>query len=585
MPGFLGKNGDVSKGLLFNECANKKLVNKKIYFDDFYIEQRAVNKFYEDKVFEENEDYFVLVEGVVVNSLTLMKKYKRNSFFEAIIMMYKKNGNDFFREFRGSFSGAFYDKKNNKKIIYTNHIGDKQVFYSDSGNDLIFGSEINYIVEYYRNNKLEYTMNREAAYYLLTFGYMLEDNTLFSEIKKLIAGHYILVEDGKMDIIQYYKLDNTPNYNQSEEEIIENIDRLFRQAVERAFEKDIEYGYKHLVALSGGLDSRMTTWVANDMGYKRGIVNFTFSQSDYLDETIPKRITADLKHEWIFKSLDNGLFLKNIEENVRISSGRILYYGTAHGKSFLDLINKDDFGILHTGHLGDVVIGTYSSSDEHKDYSLKDGAYSQILIDKLNKDMIKHNYPNEEVFKFYQRGFNGINQGLLISQESMETYSPFCDLDFFEYCLKIPVKLRYNHNIYFKWILSKYPKAATYIWESLRGKITDKKVDILGRQVLLKQLPQKSIGFLLRKFKIGKSNLSSKHHMNPLDYWYDTNEDLRDFIDTYYQSNISRLDFDVELKNDCEYLYKKGSNIEKNQVLTLLAVLKLYFGDKNERKN
>ena len=118
---------------------------------------------------------------------------------------------------------------------------------------------------------------------------MLEDNTLFNEIKKLIAGHYILIKSGKLHIVQYYKLSNIPNYDQSQQKIIENIDILFRQAIKRAFDKDKEYGYKHLVALSGGLDSRMTTWVAHDMGYGENIVNFTFSQSDYLDETIPKK--------------------------------------------------------------------------------------------------------------------------------------------------------------------------------------------------------------------------------------------------------------------------------------------------------
>ena len=64
--------------------------------------------------------------------------------------------------------------------------------------------------------------------------------------------------------------------------------------MKRVFEKDLEYGYKHLVALSGGLDSRMTAWVGHNMGYTN-MLNYTFSQTDYLDETVPKEITDTLK--------------------------------------------------------------------------------------------------------------------------------------------------------------------------------------------------------------------------------------------------------------------------------------------------
>ena len=53
----------------------------------------------------------------------------------------------------------------------------------------------------------------------------------------------------------------------------------------------------------------------------------------------------------------------------------------------------------------------------------------------------------------------------------MEYYSPFYDVDFFQYCLQIPLELRYHHAIYIKWILTKCPKAADYKWEKIKRKI------------------------------------------------------------------------------------------------------------------
>lgn len=66
------------------------------------------------------------------------------------------------------------------------------------------------------------------------------------------------MKDGSKEITQYYSLDNSHvKQDMTAEDAVELIDRYFRQAVKREFDKDKEYGYEHLVDLSGGLDSRM----------------------------------------------------------------------------------------------------------------------------------------------------------------------------------------------------------------------------------------------------------------------------------------------------------------------------------------
>lgn len=577
MPGFFGVYGNNDADRLLSSEQRGNIIVDQIESEELFLERRTVNKFLNDKVFYDDEHYTVVTEGVLLNSLDMKTKYGQKDLKGTVIHMYESNGETFFEEFRGSFSGLFRDKKLDITLIFTDHIGSKQIFYSKVNDQFVFGSEINFIVDFYRNNDKVYHLNKNAAYFLLTYGFMVEEHTLFQEIKKLIAGHYIKMTGQNTEIIRYHLLDNSPNYNRNEEETIEGIDKFFRQAIKRAFEKDREYGYKHLVGLSGGLDSRMTTWVANDMGYGDQIVNYTFSQSDYLDESIPKRIVADLKHDWIFKALDNGLFLKDIDDTVRICSGGALYYGLAHGKSCLDLIDKSRFGIVHTGMLGDVVIGTfYSSMDKDKVFQVTDGTYSKVLVNRLDKSMFSTNYKNEEIFKFYTRGFNGANQGLLVVQEFGESYSPFYDLEFLEYCLTIPVELRFNHKIYKKWIIKKYPNAANYVWEKTGGKITDKSVNILGKNILLSKLPKKIIDFVLKRIGVKRLLLNTKNHMNPLDYWYNNNQNLKKYLDNYFHQNIGLLEFEQSLKKDCSEMYIHNAFIEKNQVLTLLSIIKIF---------
>ena len=106
----------------------------------------------------------------------------------------------------------------------------------------------------------------------------------------------------------------------------------------------------------------MTTWVAHDLGYGKDIVNVTFSQTNYCDEFTPKAITNELKHEWIYKSLDSGNSLKLLERMVKITSGGAFYSGNSNEKSVLDLINTQLFGIMHSGQIGEAIIGTVWSS-------------------------------------------------------------------------------------------------------------------------------------------------------------------------------------------------------------------------------
>ncbi len=581
MPGFLGYISKTNKNYKLPDASknNKQLARREIVIKNFKVIHTPNKKFLEDKLFEENQKIFIITEGVLVNSNDLQKRFSETNLFDTLYKMYQKLGAEFINELRGSFSGILYDKTKDKLIVFTNHIGDKQVFYHtlDDGS-VVFGSDINYIHNFLKVNSITYDINIDACYFLLTLGWMFRENTMFKDIFKLMPGHYLTITGNRHKITRYHQLDNTPNYNLTEDEIINNVDSLFRKAIKRAFDKDKQYGYKHLVTLSGGLDSRMTTWIANNMGYGNNIINMTFSQSNYLDQTIANKIATDLRHEWIFKSLDNGICLKNVEDMVKISAGNFVASGSCHVESFINLINTNKFGIVHTGQLGDVILGGfYGTLDKNKPCSFSEKAISKKLIHKLPKLDTNKLYESSEIFNFYVRGFLGINQGLLVYQQNMESYSPFYDLDFIEYCLKIPIEKRYAHKIYFKWILQKYPNAAKYKWEQIKSHITTKQIKIRSTFVPLNQVFPFLFNAVATRFLADRFQYKSSYHMNPHEYWYNTNKDLKNSMDKYYNENINLIDFNSNLKEDCIMLYNSGNVREKNQVLTLLAVLKLYF--------
>ena len=529
--------------------------------------KHMVPKFEKDKVFVDTEDFILVLDGVVLNKKNFDTE---KNWFESVIKLYRLNGERFFEAFRGSFGGILYDKKEEKCIIFSDHIGSKFIYYSLNSGTLMCSTMMYSVYRFLQENHIPYDLSLESAYLLLTYGYMLGSRTLCDKIFRLNAGCYLVFQHGELQEKRYCLLNNEPDNTLTEADAIEIYDREFRRAVALEFDKDVEYGYKHLVSLSGGLDSRMVSWVAHDMGYVAQL-NFTFSQSDYWDEIIPKQIARDLKHEWIFKMLDNGLWLYDVDEITRLTGGNVLYYGLAHGNSMSKYVNFKNLGLMHSGQLGDVVLGTFfSSTDPNEVFHLGDGAYSSTYLNKIKKIELQV-FDNQEISNFYNRGFNGANNGLLAEMQYTETCSPFMDWDLMNTVLKIPLKYRFGHHLYKKWILAKYPEAANYVWEKIGTTIKEPTIKIKGKDIPLSQFLQK---VLAKLFHLKRGTLS-KHHMNPIGYYLATNQDLQKFI--FGILDDVDLIQDPELRSVLHEIKLHGSDMEKIQAVSLMRAIKMFF--------
>ncbi|WP_254660828.1 hypothetical protein [Bacillus sp. FJAT-27225] len=557
---------------------NESLLQEEIRIKGPYfygkVIRNSIKKFTRDKVFCSKGNKCFVLDGVILNKHELFKKYdiQDDSMVSLLETMSFTNPETFYKEFRGTFAGLSI--VNNSLYLFTNHIGDKDVFYyMDEDKTLFFATDFEALIKIInRVNGKKFKINKNAAYSLLTHSHVLCNETLFQDVYRLTPGHYLSYSKEIKKIENYFTLNNNPK-SISEKEATRKIDLLFKKAVKLAFDKDLEYGYKHLVALSGGLDSRMTTWVAYDLGYKN-MLNYTFSQSDYLDQTIPKQITNRLRTEWLFKALDNGTYLyKYFKDSIKISGARSQSSTIAHTLSMVSNINLDKYGLIHTGQLGDVIIGTFYDNGKKSAFTPGAGAYSTKLIDKVDYS-IKNAFHIEdmEIFKFYNRGFTGVNTGLKPMYQYTETISPFLDIDFLEFCLSLPLEFRSGHKIYIKWINEYYPDAANFVYEKVKGKINRRTITVKGIPVPWTSIPGAAIKLIRNKLGL---KLSTKNHMHPTDYWYKTNPELKKFYHDFYNNNINLIT-NIELKADCRLLFEGGTASEKDQVITLLGFVNLF---------
>ncbi len=535
--------------------------------DIFCLERNGLDKFPEDIVLIDAEDKIVLFDGYIENKNDLIRKNHCGSWNEVLDRL--SSDKNILGDFRGGFCGFIW--KEDRLFFYNDQLGNRAIYYYITDKDIILSSRWNYVVEEIRRRGIKLHFDEQAARYMLTYGYMLDESTFECNIKRLLPGEYIDVYLSTWKIIRkrYYLLDNIKKINISEQDAIEAIDYHFCQAIRREFNKDLEYGYAHLVDLSGGLDSRMTTWVSSVLGYGNQ-VNITYCQRNYLDFRIAQDIAEYLGHEFIYKSLDDFKWFRDIDEIVSLNNGAALYSGISGGQRFLEQINTSLFGLEHTGMIGDVVLSTFYS-DSKTNFS-KPKAGQLQYSDKIEcsvPEKVLEGYDNLEQFALYTRGILGAQTSYFIRQNYVETASPFLDIDFLDTVFQLPFKYRVNYNIYFKWIKQKYPKAAEFGWERWCG-VKPKKGEEWKKYTI----------YLWRRIKEifqKPGNIPNTKTMVPFDVYLRNNEEMSRYILDYFNEYIGSYQLSNELRRDMDYLFMNGTAQEKSQVLTVLGILKNFF--------
>ncbi|MFZ2223254.1 MAG: asparagine synthase (glutamine-hydrolyzing) [Candidatus Deferrimicrobium sp.] len=158
------------------------------------------------------------------------------------------------RRIRGMYSFALFDRIDRSLTLVRDPLGVKPLYFSHVRRDLFaFASEIKAILAM---PGFERKLNRQSLHHYLTFANAPPPETFFEGVRKLEAGCYLKLDpEGRCEVRRYWNpLDFRPSGTPlREEEYVEEIRRLLRQAVSRRMVSDVPFG----VFLSGGVDSTL----------------------------------------------------------------------------------------------------------------------------------------------------------------------------------------------------------------------------------------------------------------------------------------------------------------------------------------
>ncbi len=518
-------------------------------------------KFENDKVLIENTTHIICIDGVILNKNKLIKEYAEKNY-ESLLFNLVLKGKLLPSVLKGDFGGFVFEKKTKIITLFTNPAGTKFLYYYKDEDFFIFSTSVKTITNILKKFNKKYHLSEEGAYQIMSFGYMLENQTIIEEVKKCEPGRYYVLYNNQLSTFDYQRFSNSPDLNRSKTKILNTMDELFSEAIKLEYEKDIEYSYKHIATLSGGLDARTSLFYAHKLGYSN-ITNFTFSQTGHSDEIYARQMSLYLHDPFIFQSLDHGSYLHNIEDNIICNDGLVLYSGAAHQLSMTRNINMDNFGVVHTGAAGDAVLSAFVTKNKNNEFF----TFSNLLINKTNIKNIFKKYQNTEMFNLYNRTMNGGTNCYAITSPFSECVSAFFDTEFMQYVISIDPKLRKHRRIYFEWINEKLKESTKVKFEKNNLRPTNLNFKII------RSIPYRFCMMMKYKYFL---NIKQENGMNPFNYWYQTNQDLREFINKIFMEKINTIE-DASLRNDCTLLFNTNDFISKSLAITFLEVVQYLF--------
>lgn len=317
-------------------------------------------------MFSADKRYVITFNGEIYNYRELRKDlellghaFRTNSDTEVLLAAWAEWGVASLPRLNGMFAFAAFDRLSAELHLCRDRYGIKPLYYSLSGAALIFGSEAKAVLAH---GAISASPDLEALLEYFTFQNLFTDRTLFAGIRLLPHGSYMKINaDGKASVTRWWDYDfREPIRPLRREEYVEELDRLFAQAVKRQLVSDVSVASY----LSGGIDSgAITAAAARELPHLRTFtVGFDLYSASGLELQMDERRPAEHmsylfgteQYEMVLKAGDMVRCLPRMAwhiEEPRVGQSYPNYYAA-------QLVSRFDKVVL-AGTGGDELFGGY----------------------------------------------------------------------------------------------------------------------------------------------------------------------------------------------------------------------------------
>ena len=166
-----------------------------------------------------------------------------------LIKAYETWGYEMADHMHGMFAFALWDDEERKLFCLRDHFGTKPFYYYETEDGkLLYGTMIRQIME---QPEFKKELNEEMLQIYLSLTYVAGENTFFRGLKKLMPGHYLIWQNGRLQIKRYWTPTFRPDESRTLEEWADEIHTTIQEIMPEV-KTDDETAESFL---SGGVDS------------------------------------------------------------------------------------------------------------------------------------------------------------------------------------------------------------------------------------------------------------------------------------------------------------------------------------------
>ena len=385
------------------------------------------------------------------------------------------------KNLNGSFALALWDFRSNTLTLANDRFGLRPLYYYCRDDLFLFASEMKAILTCLATKP---KLDLQSLAQFLGLGAVLEDRTLFDQIKTLPPACILTFHEGALRKESYWTLDL--EYKSGTKQTrgqIEVASHLLEQAVHRQLDDDLP----KVLSLSGGLDSRTILGAAASLGHR--VPTFTFGTQGCSDQILAKKIAEAVGMENRFFQLSPDFLNRWARQGVWLTEG-MNSCANFHGIEFVPEIRKTASIVLN-GFMGGELFGFVSVTAARLLFERSSFPWMSRFFRRINQPfsevelkliMRTEHYrqmegscfqsirrfleqsPFDSPFdKFYHFRFSAMAPksflyGLLLDNDLVEYRVPFADYDLVDFVSRLSPRQKAMAAFHRRLVTERYPR-------------------------------------------------------------------------------------------------------------------------------
>ncbi|MBO6769761.1 MULTISPECIES: asparagine synthase (glutamine-hydrolyzing) [unclassified Thalassospira] len=436
--------------------------------------------------------YTVVYNGEIYNFQELRAElqskglsFVSHSDTEVLLRGFEFWGQEVVKKINGMFAFAVWDNEYQRLFLARDRYGVKPLYLGLVDDAFLFGSEIK---SFFPHPSFEVCLDESGLKEYFTFQNLFSDKTLFKDVSLLPPGHFVWV-DAKASAekigtpVQYWDYHfEQPQSVASRADYLEELDRLFVQAVSRQLVSDVDIGSY----LSGGMDSGSITAIASrEIGNLRTFtIGFDKYSASGIEVALDEREMAEFMsyklgtehYEMVLKAGDMERCMKDLVwhlEEPRVGQsypnfhaaklagkfGKVVLSGTGGDELFggypwryYRAVVNDDFQHYVGKYFNywkrlipdEVASEFFAPMDREKGVDDPREIFEGVFKSHAETLITPQDYVNHSLYFEAKTFLNGllVVEDKLSMAHSLETRVPFLDNDLVDFAMALPVEMK-----------------------------------------------------------------------------------------------------------------------------------------------